>query len=218
MTTYNTSDFKKGLKIQIDGVPYLMVEMNFRKPGKGTALYECRMKNLIRGTMLDRTYRAGQTLEGADISEFEAQFLYRQGESFVFMTTGDYEQYELTAEQVGDTWKFLEGRHALHADGLGQQADRRDAAEPRDSQGRIRRADRPRQHGHQRAEAGQARNGRRDRRAGVRQHRRLPPHRHPHRRVHRTGQSAGSKRDSTVSTYSLTNLLTYSLFSHGAKP
>ena len=51
MTTYNTSDFRKGLKIQIDGVPYLMVEMNFRKPGKGNALYECKMKNLVRGTM-----------------------------------------------------------------------------------------------------------------------------------------------------------------------
>lgn len=107
MTTYNTSDFRKGIKIQIDGVPYTMVEMNFRKPGKGTALYECKMKNLIRGTMLDRTYRAGQTLEGADVSEFEAQYLYRQGESFVFMATSDYEQYELTADQVGDYWKFL---------------------------------------------------------------------------------------------------------------
>ena len=107
MTTYNTSDFRKGLKVQIDGVPYLMVEMNFRKPGKGNALYECRMKNLIRGTMLDRTYRAGQTLEGADVTEFEAQYLYRQGENFVFMATADYEQYELTAEQVGDMWKFL---------------------------------------------------------------------------------------------------------------
>ena len=50
MGTYNTSDFRKGLKVQIDGVPYLMVEMNFRKPGKGNALYECKLKNLIRGT------------------------------------------------------------------------------------------------------------------------------------------------------------------------
>jgi len=107
VTTYNTSDFRKGLKVQIDGVPYLIVEMNFRKPGKGNALYECRMKNLIRGTMLDRTYRAGQTLESADVTEFEAQYLYRQGENFVFMATADYEQYELTSEQVGDMWKFL---------------------------------------------------------------------------------------------------------------
>lgn len=106
-STYNTSDFRKGLKVQIDGVPYLMVEMNFRKPGKGTALYECKLKNLLRNTVVDRTYRAGQTLEAADVSEFTAQYLYRQGEAFVFMNNSDYEQYELTAEQVGDYARFI---------------------------------------------------------------------------------------------------------------
>lgn len=106
-STYNTSDFRKGLKVQIDGVPFLMVEMNFRKPGKGTALYECKLKNLIRNTVVDRTYRAGQTLEAADVVEFTAQFLYRQMDSFVFMNNIDYEQYELTEEQVGDYAKFL---------------------------------------------------------------------------------------------------------------
>ena len=84
MTTYNTSDFSKGLKIQIDGVPYLMVEMNFRKPGKGNALYECKMKNLLRGTVVDRTYRRPDA-EAADVSEFTAQYLYRQLDTFVFM-------------------------------------------------------------------------------------------------------------------------------------
>ena len=118
-----------------------MVEMNFRKPGKGNALYECKMKNLVRGTMLDRTYRAGQTLEAADVSEFTAQYLYRQGDKFVFMNNERYEQYELTKEQVGDTWKFFKEAWTA-ADGLQQQPDRRDAAEPRGPQGRIRRADR----------------------------------------------------------------------------
>jgi elongation factor P len=107
VATYNTSDFRKGLKVQIDGVPYLMVEMNFRKPGKGNALYECKMKNLIRGTLLDRTYRAGQTLEAADVTEFTSQFLYRQMDTFVFMNITTYEQYELSKEQVGDAWMFL---------------------------------------------------------------------------------------------------------------
>jgi len=105
--TYNTSDFRKGLKVQIDGVPYLMVEMNFRKPGKGNALYECKLKNLLRGTVVDRTYRAGQILEEADIVEFAAQFLYKQQDTFVFMNNETYEQYELTKEQLGDVWKFL---------------------------------------------------------------------------------------------------------------
>lgn len=107
MGTVNTSDFRKGLKVQIDGIPFQMVEMNFRKPGKGTALYECKMKNLLRGTVVDRTYRAGQTLEEADVMEFTAQYLYRQGEDYVFMNNQDYEQYELTSEQVGDASKFL---------------------------------------------------------------------------------------------------------------
>lgn len=105
--TVSTSDFRKGLKVQIDGIPFVMVEMNFRKPGKGTALYECKMKNLLRNTVVDRTYRAGQTLEEADVMEFTAQFLYRQGEDFVFMNNQDYEQYELTADQVGDAAKFM---------------------------------------------------------------------------------------------------------------
>jgi elongation factor P len=98
---------RKGLKVQIDGVPFLIAEMNFRKPGKGAALYECKLKNLVRGTVVDRTYRAGQTLEAADVSEFTAQFLYRQADSFVFMNSTTYEQYELSAEQVGDAWKFI---------------------------------------------------------------------------------------------------------------
>jgi elongation factor P len=107
VAVYTTSDFKKGLKVQIDGTPYLMIEMNFRKPGKGNALYECKMRNLLRGTVLDKTYRAGQTLESADVSEFTAQYLYKQGDVFVFMKNDDYEQYEMSAESVGDAWKFL---------------------------------------------------------------------------------------------------------------
>jgi elongation factor P len=102
VATYSTNEFRKGLKIQIDGVPYQMIEMNFRKPGKGAALYECKLKNLLRGTVTDRTYRAGQSLEEADVVEFTAQYLYQQGDSYVFMDNNDYEQYELTAEQVGD--------------------------------------------------------------------------------------------------------------------
>ncbi len=107
MPTYSTNEFRKGLKIQIDGIPFQMVEMNFRKPGKGNALYECKLKNLIRGTVTDKTYRAGQTVEAADVSEFTAPFLYKQGEGFIFMKSDDYEQYELTGEQIGDEAKFL---------------------------------------------------------------------------------------------------------------
>lgn len=107
MANYKTSDLKKGLKVQIDGEPYLITEMNFVKPGKGNAMYKCRLKNLIRNTVLDRTYKGGDELESADVEEIETQFLYRQGDTFVFMDQQSYEQYELTAEQVDENWKFL---------------------------------------------------------------------------------------------------------------
>ncbi|MBX3417214.1 MAG: elongation factor P [Pirellulaceae bacterium] len=107
MGTYKTSDFRKGLKVQIDGEPYLMLEMNFRKPGKGNALYECKMKNLMRGTTLTRTYKGGDTLESADVEEISCQFLYKQGQVFVFMNSKTYDQYELTEDQVDDNWKYL---------------------------------------------------------------------------------------------------------------
>ncbi|MEX0792253.1 MAG: elongation factor P [Pirellulaceae bacterium] len=104
---YSTSDFRKGLKVQIDGEPYLMAECNFVKPGKGNALYKCRMKNLVRGTTLDRTYRGGETLESADVEESDVQFLYAQGDTWVFMDNESFEQYELTKDQVDDAWKYL---------------------------------------------------------------------------------------------------------------
>lgn len=107
MATYKTGDFKKGIKVLIDGDPWLMVEMNFRKPGKGNALYECTLKNLIRGTSLKRVYRGGEELEAADIEEVASQYLYKQGDTFVFMNSKTFDQYELTADQVDEYWKYL---------------------------------------------------------------------------------------------------------------
>jgi elongation factor P len=104
---YNTSEFKKGLKVQIDGDPYIMIECNFVKPGKGQALYKCKLRNLLRNTVLDRTYKSGDSLDAADIATIEAQYLYKQGEAFVFMDNANYEQYELSKEQVDDAWKWI---------------------------------------------------------------------------------------------------------------
>lgn len=104
---YKTNDFRKGLRVQIDGEPYIMVEMNFVKPGKGNALYKCKLKNLLRGTTVARTYKGGDTLEEADVEETDVQYLYRQADTFVFMNNTTFEQYELTADQVGDDWKYL---------------------------------------------------------------------------------------------------------------
>jgi len=107
VASYNTSDFRKGLKVQIDGEPYLMIECQFVKPGKGNAFYKCKLRNLVRNTTLDRTYKGGDSLDIADVVEIDAQYLYRQGDTFVFMDNTTYEQYELSAEQVDDGWKYL---------------------------------------------------------------------------------------------------------------
>jgi elongation factor P len=107
MPQINSSDFRKGVKVVVEGDPYEMIECNFVKPGKGNALYKCKLRNLLRGTQLDRTYKGGDSLEAADVEEIDAQYLYQQVDRYVFMDNTNYEQYELTKEQVDDTWKYL---------------------------------------------------------------------------------------------------------------
>ena len=107
MAVYNTSEFRKGLKVEIDGDPYLMTEMNFVKPGKGNAFYKCKMKNLVRGTTLERTYKGGDSLQSADVETTVVTFLYRQGADYVFMDKTSFEQYETSESVAGDIWKYL---------------------------------------------------------------------------------------------------------------
>lgn len=107
MVTYTTSDFRKGLKVQIENEPYLMIEMEFMKPGKGQAVYRAKLRNLISGRILDRSYRSGESLEAADVQEGAAQYLYQDGTSFHFMDPESFEQYEIPKEQIGETAKWL---------------------------------------------------------------------------------------------------------------
>ena len=104
---YEPSDFRKGLKIQIDGEPYVVVDFQFVKPGKGTSFTKTRIKNLITGAVLDRTYRSGERLEPANIEERQMQFLYPEGDNFCFMDTASYEQFYVAAEVVGDGAKWM---------------------------------------------------------------------------------------------------------------
>ncbi|MFH1350055.1 MAG: elongation factor P [Pseudomonadota bacterium] len=104
---YNSSDLRKGLKIQIDKEPYTIIDFQFSKPGKGQALYRCKLRNMISGLILDRTYRSGDTFEPANLEERRMQFLYSQGNEFHFMDVQNYEQVILTGEQVGDAKNFL---------------------------------------------------------------------------------------------------------------
>ncbi|MCE5244157.1 MAG: elongation factor P [Syntrophobacteraceae bacterium] len=106
-TTLQAGDLRKGLKLEIDGDPYLIVDFEFSKPGKGQALYRCRLRNMITGSQFDRTYRSGDKFLSADLEEQDMQFLYKQGDSYHFMNTTNYEQIEMAAEQVGDAANYL---------------------------------------------------------------------------------------------------------------
>jgi len=82
---YSCSDLKKGLKMMIDGDPHVIVQYDFTKPGKGQALYKCKLRNMISGSLFDRTYRSGESFEPAHLEEREMQYLYQDDNGYVFM-------------------------------------------------------------------------------------------------------------------------------------
>jgi elongation factor P len=104
---YTNSDLRKGLKIEIDGDPYVIIDFQFSKPGKGQALYRCKLKNMISGVIMDRTYRSGDTFQPAALNERKMQYLYSQENEFWFMDVENYEQVSLSGEQVSDSKNFL---------------------------------------------------------------------------------------------------------------
>ena len=98
----DSADLRKGLKIEIDGAPYILTQFEFVKPGKGQALYKCRLKNMLTGSQFDRTYRSGEKFNEAQMEEIEMEYLYAEGDRYCFMNTKNYEQEYLIAEQVGE--------------------------------------------------------------------------------------------------------------------
>ncbi len=106
-TMYSASDLRKGLKIEIDGEPYVVTVFEFSKPGKGQSLYKCKLKNMITGVIIDPTYRSGDSFKPADLSERKMQYLYNQDDEFWFMDVENYEQSVLKEDQVGDAKNYL---------------------------------------------------------------------------------------------------------------
>ena len=104
---YNASDLRKGLKIQMEGDPYIIVDFTFSKPGKGQSLYKCKLKNMINGSIFERTYRSGDTFDPANLDERNMQYLYNQDNDYYFMDLDNYEQVMLNEEQVGDVRNYL---------------------------------------------------------------------------------------------------------------
>lgn len=103
MASYNTSEFKSGLRIMIDGNPFLVVENEFVKPGKGQAFNRVRIKNLRTGKTIDKTFKSGESVEAADVKDRDMQYLYSDGEFWHFMLPDTFEQYAADAAAMGDT-------------------------------------------------------------------------------------------------------------------
>ncbi len=104
---YSTAEFKKGLKIEMDGTPYIIVDFQHVKPGKGGAFVRTKLKNLLNGRVVDQTFRSGEKVEKPDLMEREMQYLYREGDRYCMMDNETYEQIMLTEEQVGEARLYL---------------------------------------------------------------------------------------------------------------
>jgi len=104
---YGTNEFRKGLKIEIDGEPYVMVEAEFVKPGKGNAFTRTKLKHMVTGAVIDRTYKSGEKVDKADLAEQSMQFLYEQDGECHFMNNETYEQVALPKERLEDGAKWL---------------------------------------------------------------------------------------------------------------
>ncbi len=109
MATYSTNEFKSGLKLMIDGDPFSVLVNEFVKPGKGQAFNRVKLRNLKTGRVLERTYKSGESVEGADVIELDLQYLYNDGDMWHFMDTDSYEQYEADAAAVIDAAQWLKG-------------------------------------------------------------------------------------------------------------
>lgn len=103
----STQEFKKGLKILYDGEPYMIVEFQHVKPGKGGAFVRTRIKSLVTGNVLDVTFRSGEKVELLELEEKRMQFLYREGTRYYFMDQNTFDQLFIEEEYLGDARYFL---------------------------------------------------------------------------------------------------------------
>jgi elongation factor P len=107
MATYSTNEFKSGLKILLDADPFVIVENEFVKPGKGQAFNRVRVRNLKSGRVIERTFKSGDTVEGADVIDADMQYLYTDGDFWYFMQPESFEQYTAGKAAVGDAAQWL---------------------------------------------------------------------------------------------------------------
>jgi elongation factor P len=104
---YNTNEFRKGLKIEMDGKPFTILDNQFVKPGKGQAFNRLRLKNLLNGNVLELNMKSGDMVKKADVSTENMQYMYSTGDEWHFMNTKTYEQVALTEAHLGEAKNYL---------------------------------------------------------------------------------------------------------------
>ena len=104
---YSTTDFRKGLKIEIDDTPYEIVDFQHFKPGKGGAMVRTKLRNILNGRIADNTFRSGEKVNRPDLETRDMQFLYHEGEDLIFMDLTNYEQLPMKEEATGGKAGFL---------------------------------------------------------------------------------------------------------------
>ena len=104
---FSTNEFKQGLKVMLDGDPCSIVENEYVKPGKGQAFNRVKLRNLKNGRILERTFKSGDTLPGADVLEMDMNYLYYDGEFWHFMVPDSYEQFAANESAISDAKKWI---------------------------------------------------------------------------------------------------------------
>ena len=104
---YSTTDFRKGLKIEIDGTPFENIEFQHFKPGKGGAMVRTKLRNILNGRVLDNTFRSGEKVDRPNLESRDMQFLYHEGEQLVFMDMTTYDQMHMDAEATDGKANYL---------------------------------------------------------------------------------------------------------------
>ena len=107
MANYSTSEFRSGLKVMLDGDPCSILDNEFVKPGKGQAFARVRLRNLKSGRVWERTFKSGESLEGADVMDLSMEYLYTDGDFWYFMEPTTYEQHQADANAVAEARPWL---------------------------------------------------------------------------------------------------------------
>jgi elongation factor P len=111
----STTDFRRGLKIEIDNTPYEIIDFLHVKPGKGGAFVRTKLRNLLTGGAIDQTFRSGEKVGKPDMETRDLQYLYHDGSGYVFMDMSTYEQIVIQDENMGDKGGFLKDGQTVKA-------------------------------------------------------------------------------------------------------